>query len=107
MAGHHFISYSRLPEAEAFAFRLYDALQAGPPSHAIWLQIGMDTGAEVQKARGATFAPPRRRAAVRLGQSAAHRFFRRLSACVSQVARLPGCTRLTSGRPPWYERAAG
>ena len=27
MAGHHFISYSRLPEAEAFAFRLYDALQ--------------------------------------------------------------------------------
>ena len=37
MAGHHFISYSRLPEAEAFAFRLYDALQAGPPSHAVWL----------------------------------------------------------------------
>ena len=37
MAGHHFISYSRLPEAETFAFRLYDALQAGPPSHAVWL----------------------------------------------------------------------
>ena len=45
----------------------------------------MDTGAEVQKARGATFAPPGRRAAVRPGQSATHRFFRRLSACVSQV----------------------
>ena len=37
MAGHHFISYSRLPEAETFAFRLYNALQAGPPPHAVWL----------------------------------------------------------------------
>src|SRR5262245_15921202 len=147
MAGHHFISYSRLPEAEAFAFRLYNALQAGPPPHAVWLDqrdlspatdwdeqivealrtcnsllfvmtrdsVEPQSGCKLEWTRALKYKKPvlplllHRDAEqpFRPGQSAAHRFFRRLSACVSQIARLPGCTRLTSGRPPRHERSDG
>ena len=38
MDGHYFISYSRIDGAE-FAGRLADRLVAGPPSHAVWLDV--------------------------------------------------------------------
>ncbi|MGH7598987.1 MAG: toll/interleukin-1 receptor domain-containing protein [bacterium] len=36
MPGHHFLSYSRF-DAEDFALRLHNALEAGAPSFPIWL----------------------------------------------------------------------
>ncbi|MCI0694525.1 TIR domain-containing protein [candidate division KSB1 bacterium] len=36
MPGHHFLSYSRF-DAEDFALRLHDALEAGAPSFSVWL----------------------------------------------------------------------
>src|SRR5215213_11486581 len=44
MAGHHFISYSSVDGFE-FALRLADALVAGPPSFAAWLdKRGLQAG---------------------------------------------------------------
>jgi hypothetical protein len=36
MVGHHFISYSEA-DARDFAFKLHDALEAGPPHVSAWL----------------------------------------------------------------------
>ena len=36
MSNHHFISYSRV-EAEDFAIKLCDKLEAGPPAYPVWL----------------------------------------------------------------------
>jgi TIR domain len=38
MGGHLFISYSRIDGGE-FALRLADALEAGPPSYGVWLDV--------------------------------------------------------------------
>jgi hypothetical protein len=37
MAGHHFISYSGA-DARDFAFKLHNALEAGPPHIPAWLE---------------------------------------------------------------------